>query len=210
MNNCQDCFGCTEMNGKKYCILNKQYTKEEYEELLPKIIKQMGDIPYVDKKGRVYKYGEFFPSEISPFAYNETVAEDYFPLGRKTAESEGYSWRDYSPGSYQITMKGDELPEAISDIDDSMLGEVIECRITKKPFKILEQELNFYRRLNFPLPSLHPDERHNQRLKLRNPMVLRKRNCFLCNKEIDTTYLLEEEGGPKKVICTECYKKEIY
>jgi hypothetical protein len=56
-----DVFGCVALKKKKYCILNKQYTKEEYEELLPKIIKHMNDMPYVDKKGRVYKYGEFFP-----------------------------------------------------------------------------------------------------------------------------------------------------
>jgi hypothetical protein len=29
------------MVSKQYCILNKQYTKEEYEELVPKIIEHM-------------------------------------------------------------------------------------------------------------------------------------------------------------------------
>src|SRR3989344_5161493 len=34
-----DCFGCFGILSKKqYCILNKQYTKEEYEKLVPKII----------------------------------------------------------------------------------------------------------------------------------------------------------------------------
>jgi len=210
MNNCQDCFGCAEMNAKKYCILNKQYSKEEYEELLPKIIQHMKDMPYVDKKGISYGYGEFFPSEISPFAYNETVVQDYFPIDEKLANDKGYLWREYNSGSYKTTIKGGDLPQNIKEVGDSILNEVIECEITGKPFKFIEQELNFYRRFDLPLPSLHPDERHNQRLKLRNPMILRKRNCFFCEKEIDTTYLPEGEGGPKKVVCTECYKKEIY
>jgi hypothetical protein len=29
------------LHDKSYCILNKQYTKEEYEELVPKIIEKM-------------------------------------------------------------------------------------------------------------------------------------------------------------------------
>lgn len=210
MNNCQNCFGCAEMNGKQYCILNKQYTKEEYEKLVPKIIEQMKKMPYVDKQGRSYYFGEFFPAEISPFAYNETIAQDYFPLDIKTAEHKGYSWRKYIPNYYKTTINGKNLPQTIAEVDDSILDQVIECEITKKPFKILEQELSFYRRLNLPLPSIHPDERHSIRLKLRNPMILRKRKCFFGDKEIDTTYLPVSEGGPEKVVCAEHYNKEIY
>ena len=210
MNNCRNCFGCAEMNGKQYCILNKQYTKEEYEKLVPKIIEQMKKMPYVDKQGRSYGFGEFFPPEISPFAYNETCAQDYFPIDERIAKEKGYLWREYTSGSYKTTIKGSDLPQTIAEVDDSILEQVIECEITKKPFKILEQELSFYRRLDIPLPSIHPDERHSRRLKLRNPLVLRKRMCFFGDKEIDTTYLPESEGGPKKVICTEHYKKEIY
>jgi len=210
LNNCQNCFGCAEMNGKQYCILNKQYTKEEYENLVPKIIKQMKDVPYINKKGNLYGFGEFFPPEISPFAYNETCAQDYFPIDEKTAKEKGYLWREYVPNSYKTTIKGKDLPQTIAEVDDSILDQIIECEITKKPFKILEQELSFYRRFDLPLPSIHPDERHNKRLKLRNPMVLRKRMCFFGDKEVFTTYLPESEGGPKKVVCTEHYNQEIY
>ena len=210
MNNCSYCFGCASMNGKQYCILNKQYTKEEYEMLVPKIIGQMKKVPYIDKQGRSYGFGEFFPAEISPFAYNETIAQDYFPINEQTAQKKGFLWREYTPSSYKTTIKGSDLPQTIAEVSDSILNEVIECEITKKPFKILEQELNFYRRFDLPLPSIHPEERHVRRLKLRNPMILRKRMCFFGDKEVDTTYLPESEGGPKKVVCTEHYNKEIY
>jgi hypothetical protein len=79
-------FGCAKLRHKKYCILNKQYSKEEYYEMVEKVKKHMNEMPYVDKKGRVYKYGEFFPAELSPFGYNETLAHDFFPLEKEEAE----------------------------------------------------------------------------------------------------------------------------
>lgn len=66
----KNCFGCSNMRNAEYCILNKQYTKEEYEKLVPQIIIHM------QKTG---EWGEFFPTTISPFHYNETLANEYFP-----------------------------------------------------------------------------------------------------------------------------------
>ncbi len=37
-----------------------------------------------------------------------------------------------------------------------------------------------------------------------------KRMCFFGDKEVDTTYLPESEGGPKKVVCAEHYNQQIY
>ncbi|MBI4653012.1 hypothetical protein HY750_02055, partial [Candidatus Kuenenbacteria bacterium] len=46
---CQYLFGCIGLRHKQYCILNKQYTKEEYEKLVPKIIEHMNAQPYVSR-----------------------------------------------------------------------------------------------------------------------------------------------------------------
>jgi hypothetical protein len=94
MRRSKNCFGCVSLRDKQYCIFNKQYTKEEYFPLREKIIKNMNEMPYVDKKGNIYKYGEFFPIEISPFAYNETLLNDHFPLNKKEAEDRGFIWRE--------------------------------------------------------------------------------------------------------------------
>ena len=59
-----------KLKQKKYCILNKQYTKEEYEKLVPKIKKHMNEMPYIDKKGRIYKYGEFKNHDFIHFNFN--------------------------------------------------------------------------------------------------------------------------------------------
>lgn len=63
LKSCADCFGCVGLRNKQYCILNKQYSKEEYEALVPRIKKHMDEMPYVDAQGLIYKYGEFFPIE---------------------------------------------------------------------------------------------------------------------------------------------------
>ena len=39
--NSSDLFWCVWLKNKQYCILNKQYTKEEYNKLVPKIIEHM-------------------------------------------------------------------------------------------------------------------------------------------------------------------------
>ncbi|MDP2669631.1 MAG: hypothetical protein Q8O99_01100 [bacterium] len=38
-------FGCSNLRNKQYCIFNKQYTQEEYEQLVPKIITHMQETP---------------------------------------------------------------------------------------------------------------------------------------------------------------------
>ncbi|HAS80885.1 MAG: hypothetical protein UR25_C0004G0018 [Candidatus Nomurabacteria bacterium GW2011_GWE1_32_28] len=218
-------FGCVGLKKKKYCILNKQYTKEEYEELIPKIIKHMNNMPYVDKKGRVYKYGEFFPIELSPFGYNETTAQEYFFLNQNQAKENGYNWREHDKRNYGITKNSEEIPDSITEINDSILDEVIGCEHKGNckencmtAFRILPEDLIFYRRMNLPLPRLCPNCRHFQRLKQRNPLKLWHRQC-MCNKqnhlhgdkncevEFETSYAPDR---PEIVYCEKCYQQEVY
>ena len=83
---CTDCFGCVGLKNKQYCILNKQYTKEEYQELVGKIIENMI---------RDGEWGEYLAPENSPWGYNETMANLYFPLEKQEAIELGYQWNDY-------------------------------------------------------------------------------------------------------------------
>ncbi|MDA2922832.1 hypothetical protein MYX07_06240 [Patescibacteria group bacterium AH-259-L07] len=120
-------FGSIGFRNKQYCILNKQYSKEEYGKLVPKIIQHMNEMPYKDKKGRVYKYGEFFPPELSPFGYNETIAQEYFPLTKQQAREQGYAWKDPEKRDYEVTIKPEDLSDHIKDINDDILKQVIGC-----------------------------------------------------------------------------------
>ena len=228
-------FGCSQIRKGKYCILNKQYTKEEYEELVPKIIDHMNNMPYIDKKGRVYKYGEFFPAELSPFAYNETIAQEYFPLTKEQAIEQGYSWKESEERNIQITIKSEDLPDYIKDVDDTIIKEIIQCAHKGEcneqcttAFKIIPQELEFYKKMNLPLPRLCPNCRHYQRLKQRNPLKLWHRKCMCngnksengiytntiahqhgdsaCPNEFETTYSPDRK---EIVYCEKCYQQEV-
>ena len=202
-------FGCIGLRNKQYCILNKQYPKDEYFQMVEKIKEQMMKMPYTDKKGNIYKYGEFFPFEFSPFGYNETVINDHFPLAKEEVLGRGYNWKDKIENKYTITKKAEELPDDIKEVDDSILNEIIECAVTKKAFKIAPFELQFYRHLNIPIPRLHHDERYRKRLLLKNPMKLWPRKCMKkgCLNEFETTYAPERL---EIIYCEHCYQQEVY
>ncbi|MCX6720692.1 MAG: hypothetical protein NTW11_02720 [Candidatus Staskawiczbacteria bacterium] len=211
--NSQDLFGCVGLRSKRYCILNKQYTKEEYEALVPKIIAHMNEMPYVDKKGRVYKYGEFFPTEISPFAYNETIAQEYYTKEKAEILEQGYRWREPDTKQHKVTMQPTDLLDHITDVGDDILNQVIACEHTGKcneqctgAFKIISSELQFYRTMNLPLPRLCPNCRHYNRLHQRNPLKLWSRQCAKCKNPIKTSYSPDRE---EIIYCETCYNNEV-
>lgn len=186
--NSQDLFGCVGLRSKRYCILNKQYTKEEYEFLVPKIIEQMNQMPYVDKKGRTYKYGEFFPTELSPFAYNETIAQEHYPKTQPEVLENGYRWREPDTHQYSVTLQAKDLPDHIKDVSDDIVNQVIGCEHAAPPaggcneqcmtaFKIIPSELQFYKVMNLALPRLCSNCRHYARLAQRTPFMLWDRQC---------------------------------
>jgi hypothetical protein len=194
-------FGCVGLKHKSYCILNKQYSKEEYEILVPKIIDHM------NKSG---EWGEFFPIELSPFAYNETIAQEYFPLKKEEVVKQGWKWKESEEPDFSNVSKkipAEKLPDSIQDIPDDILNWAIECAESRRLFKIQKAELEFYRKMNLPIPHFHPDVRHAQRMTKRNPRTLWNRNCMKCGQEIQTTY---SPDRPEIVYCEECYLKTVY
>ena len=193
-------FGCVGLNNQEYCILNKQYTKDEYEKLVPKIIEHMR---------QTGEWGEFFPVAMSPFGYHETVAQEYFPLTREEALAKGFNWSEYEPPAPQVskTIPADRLPNRIEDIPDDILNWAIVCEVSGKPFRIVKQELEFYRKHHLPIPHRHHDQRHLDRMSLRNPRKLHERKCDKCGVDMQTTYAPER---PEKVYCETCYDREVY
>lgn len=222
VNNSKNLFGCVGLNKEQYCVLNKKYSKEEYEKLASAIIESMGEM---------HEWGEFFPAAISLFGYNETVAQEYFPLTKERAvetqriaslhEGNGdtkhnistgrpiFHWSDYAPAKPQVekTVHASKLPPTIDQIPDEILNWAIECEVTGKLYRITKPELEFHRLHTLPLPKKHPDQRHLERMSLRNPRRLWKRNCAKCNKEMLTSFAPER---PEIVYCEECYLKEVY
>jgi hypothetical protein len=199
-NACKHCFGCCNMIRNTHCILNKQYDKDEYQELVPKIIEHM------KKTG---EWGEFLPIDSSLFGYNKTTAALYYPLTKEEANAKGWKWDDYEPplSDVQKTIPAEKLPDNIKDIPDDVLNWAIVCEKTQKPFKIQPLELRLLRQMRVPLPRRHPEVRHRDRFALRNPRKLWTRECGKCQKEIETTYAPDR---PEKILCEECYLQTVY
>ncbi|MDD5103185.1 MAG: hypothetical protein PHX93_02175 [Candidatus Peribacteraceae bacterium] len=197
---CHDCFGCVGLKKRQYCILNKQYTEEEFGKLRAQLIAHM------QKSG---EWGEYFPKEVCPFAFNETIAMEYFPIGKEEAIRRGYKWRDEvdEPLDVEKVIPAAALPDTIAEIPDDVLNWAITSQKTKRPFRITKQELEFYRTHSLPLPHLHPEERHEDRLKRRPPRRLWERTCAKCGKEVESTF---QPSRPEIVYCESCYLKEVY
>lgn len=226
---CNDCLGCTNLRKSSYCIFNKQYTKEEYFKTVEKIKKHMDEMPYVDKKGSVYKYGEFFPIEFSSFGYNNTIAIQHFDMTEEKAKENGYPWFEIPRGEYKITKKASELPDSINDVNEDVLKEVIECEKCKNAYRVLENELSFYKKENLPIPTMCNECRYERRISDRLKINLYERKCMCagdtdetgvykntakhshgdepCGEEFKTGYSPE---GKEIVYCEKCYQQEVY
>ena len=197
----------------------------------------MNEEPFIDEKGLFYKYGEFFPESFSPFAYNETTAQEYFPLSDQEMIKKGYRIREPDEKKYVPTIKGIDLPQNIGEVDESILKEIISCadegncsHQCTTAFRIISSELDFYKRMNIPLPDKCPNCRHYRRLEFRNPVKLWDRKCQCggvesengvyknlakhhlhgerhCEVEFGTSYAPDR---PEIVYCEKCYQQEVY
>ena len=201
LHNCDSCFGCIGLKKKKYCILNKQYNKEEYEKLKGEIIENM-------KKEGVY--GDFLPPHLSPFGYNETLAQEYFPITEKEAKEKGFNWQTETSGTYgKETIKEENMPETIEEVTEDILNQILVCKDCKKNFRITKGEFDFYKRMNLPLPHKDFECRHQDRMRKRNPRKLWHRECMKegCQNKFETSY---SPDRPEIVYCETCYQQEVY
>ncbi|MBP6931487.1 MAG: hypothetical protein KBD48_02715 [Candidatus Pacebacteria bacterium] len=227
LQNCSSCFGCIGLKNQEYCIFNVKYNKDEYEELVGRIKNKMLE----DRE-----YGEFFPAYTSPFAYNNTVAHEFFPMAKETALEAGFGWKDLEDKNYVANVDSVDLPGDISNVGDDILNQIISCSHKggcghgcTKAFKIVADELSFYRNKKIPVPHECPNCRHYRRLETRNPTMLRDTKCMcegdgVCNDVYKNTIPHEHGAGPcgKKlqtsiredsnfiVYCDSCYKKEVF
>lgn len=209
---CKNCFGCIGLRQKEYCILNRQYSKEEYEKLVGQILEGMSQ-----RK----EWGEFFPTNLSPFGYNETMAQVFYPLSKEQAREQGFGWSDYESPKPEVkkvitTEQMARLPLDIGKVPDDILDWALTCKVSGKLYRIIKPELQFYRDQRLPIPHKHPDMRHQERMASRNPRKLWTRPCGCSiaahghpaeHKEVQTTFAPDR---PETIFCEECYLKEVY
>jgi hypothetical protein len=189
----------------------------------------MNVMPYVDARGRVYRHGEFFPPECSYFSYNESVAQDYFPLSRDTVEEANGRWQEeFQMTAGKETILIGEIPDAIDDVPKSIVNEVLACEKCARNYRIVPAELAFYQRMKIPIPRCCFYCRNKDRFALRNPFTLWERQCDCagtgdkkgrygnsashehganpCEIKFSTPFSSERK---EVVYCERCYQSEI-
>lgn len=158
---CTFCLGCVGLKNKSFCILNKQYTKEEWYILADKIFSQM------NQNGTL---GDFFPGNMNPFYFNDTMAyliDDSF--SKEEVEKDGYMWRDdvirIDIPEWSEIVRSNELDtyqwyvrDGNWQINPDIMTKVI---VDKKRnyYKIVPMEYEFLMKHALPLPEIHWLER---------------------------------------------------
>lgn len=200
--NVSNLFGCVGLRNKQYCILNKQYTKQEYEKLVPQIIEHMKS---------TWEWWQFIPVSMSTFGYNESYAQEHYPIEREEATKRWYKRlnKDYPINMPEWIEKilWEILPDNINKISDDILKKAIICKVSGKPFRIVKQELDFYRKHWLSVPKKHPNIRHKSRFRQKPNRTLYSRKCNKSWNEILSVY---PQDVPFRVYSQEAYNKEIY
>ncbi len=199
---CKNLFGCFGLRKKEYCILNKQYTKGEYDKAVLQIIENL----------KLSKdWGNFFPAWMSPFGYNESIANEYMPLTKEEAIKEGFTWRDNIPKTIgQENCSYEELPKNPEMYkEDELLKKILKCESCSKNYHLISREIIFYKRMDLPIPSKCFHCRHQDRMNTRNPRVLTEVECASCGAMTQTTYV-KEKHSQYKIYCEKCYQGEVY
>ena len=155
------------------------------------------------------EYFPITPPSVPPLQGEGSKTFFPFSLQGKGVGIGVLNWSTYQQPFPKVEkiIPANKLPNNIKEIPDDILNRAIECEVTKKPFKIIKQELEFYRKHNLPIPKRHPDQRHIDRMDLRNPRKLYDRKCDKCSKNIKTTYSPDRK---EIVYCEECYNREVY
>lgn len=217
--NTNHAFGSVGLRKKDYCILNRQYSKEDYERIRAEIIAQMQSAG---------EWGEFFPTRFSAFGYNETAAQEQFPLAKEEALAQGFTWEDHPRGTFgKETLSWEKVPDSIREADKiDVKSAIFVCTNCRKNYRVIPDELAFYKRLEIPLPRLCPDCRHARRMAARGPNRLWQRQCSCagtkagdyantrehfhggdqCPNEFETAYAPER---PEIIYCEACYQNEV-
>ena len=196
---CEHCFGCCGLVGKKYHIFNISYSPEEYEKRKATII------AHLKNSG---EYGNFFPGSFAASPYEESLSGFYWALTQQQAQRYGFWLRNEQLKRASDALDASEIPDrsdgAAADIAQKVFWDTVEHR----PFQISDADVAFARDLGVPLPYTYYMRRLQENFRL-IPFsgILRKTTCGKCSKQTETGWSQDFDG---RILCEECYLKEVY
>ena len=185
-----DCFGSVGLRKSAYCILNKQYSKEDYHQMVRRIKEHMRSTG---------EYGRFFPFSCSPNYFNRSEGYDWMPLGKDAALRQGFHWLDSDDEEHEMVTS---LPDDVRDVGDDFLQTALTCEVSGKQFKLQKAELDFHRRRNLALPRVAPLERIRLAARFLEVVPLRPTVCGACSASIVSA----REQSLREILCEQCFR----
>ena len=197
--NLENCFGCVGLKNKKFCIFNKQYSEEEYWKLVDQIkTKMLAD----------GEYGQLPPYKYAIHPYNLTAAQKFYPLTEEEVKQKGMTWHHIEINQGHDSTPASELPDDVKDATEDIINKPFLCTETGRPFTIVKQEFEFYKKMGIALPTVHPMVRRKKAINRFRVPKLVDENCVMCNKEIKTQNTFIKPQNIKHA-CYDCYLKVL-
>ena len=231
----EECMFCIWLRAKKYHILNKWYSKDQYFFIKEKLI---------SKLKKEWTWWEPLSHHLSPYPYNDTLAYDFYKVNKIiysdsreeiidkdakwiiTLNSNDFIsdwtldlwWKEKIKIKWRTKDKEINIPEnastieskqlpSIQEVDNSILDKVIICEKSKRPYRIMPSELNFLKKYNLALPTLHNDLRIDKLRSYRPIWQMHLWVCDKCNKECLTVF---KNKTKYRVYCSGCYREFMY
>lgn len=156
LESCSFCLWCIGLKNQTFCILNKQYSKQEWYKEVDKIFTQM------EQENILW---EFFPGSMNPFYFNDTLASILWDFDKKEVEGKWYLWRgesvkvDIPKNSKILDIQSLENYQWYNskwewEIDSRILKSVIQDE-WEDYYKITQMEYDFLVKNELPLPENH-------------------------------------------------------
>ena len=192
------CFG---LQSKSHCVLNTQYSPEEYFTLMDDIKEEML------KRG---EYEDGLGFEFSAQAYNFSMAQIAYPLMDEEIKKLGgfvAKEPETNVGNTPV-ISANDIPQTIKDTTNDILNYGIKCEVIGRPFNVVASELEFYRRMKLPLPTRHPIVRMGDMFRLAPTGKKYQTVCAKCQKTIESIWNPREKSFMP--YCEKCYQQEVY
>lgn len=231
---CSDCFWCYWLTNQQYCIFNKQYTKEEYEQMVQEIIKNLV---------KEWKWGNFLDSSLSLFPYNDTCANNLYPIEKSkdiswkiSTINKDWTWtvmiledkfisraqldlwwekklnilfrtkdQEINVPTWIQSISIEEIPDKIDEIDDQILNKWIVCEETWRIFRVTKTELDFYKKHKIPFPRKHFWFRQIERARNRPSGRLFVVQCAGCGKKV---FSIHDSNSKTRILCLDCFERD--
>ena len=129
-------------------------------------------------------------------------------MSEEEASSRGLFWqKDVEVDTSAVkTISINDLPDDTNDVDESIYDFAILGENSGKPFRLIKEEVNFYKRYNIALPYDTPYQRIIDRFRTLSNFQTYSDICVNCGIEIISAY---KKSDGYKPYCEKCYQQEV-